>query len=697
MRDKYNYLKQLLINQNPQNKWDAYNLTAKFFKIPHKEIQIFDKEKTLAEASHDEEFLDRIIQVFRDFEIRKHSLNWSTEILGSMFVNLVLQDVRLGVGELHDIFTMPNETVSLPDIAFMYTIMDHRSLNKLGEDMYTPSKLIEEDCEIYDIFCDQILKRVSAFQNCFKTFNNEDRDDGFYHHTLINSIHNHKVLPCLSLTDNSECTEYCNWHRSFFEKWSMKEFITMMTFALPQRKLSKLVFASEQNLAGNIFFFHLTLSVTYQIQSISEDRILLAERLFGQNMIKNVKTLKSPWFLPLFCYQKDKGFTGENVGIPEKTCNEFFPTPSDAGICLTKNMDIRNILDVGEEYVDLFEPQLQTSAKYIESGSKWGQITLVLLPVMNKDGDGASKRKPNTKPLNVKLQLHQDNEFAQLFSDNDYNEGTIPLDLEYNNEYFIKVTPTGRISTVGLRNLDKSKRACKLENEVPNNALLKVYTEKNCRYECHVALAMEQCKCIPWDFISRNKSQECDVFGRTCFFQSMENLTQFPKDPCTHCVLECDYVDYIKEITTKKLITVKEEDQYMADKFINGENLRCFPDKSKAICKGTNGFIEFFYDENNTFIDKGYENAYNSLFLTTMSKYYGGYKFQRAKIYQYAIIVHLKFMQPKINEIGIKYTLMDKLALFGGNFGIFETITGCSLLGIINLMILIIKYLFSPK
>ena len=73
---------------------------------------------------------------------------------------------------------------------------------------------------------------------------------------------------------------------------------------------------------------------------------------------------------------------------------------------------------------------------------------------------------------------------------------------------------------------------------------------------------------------------------------------------------------------------------------------------------------------------------------------YGGYKFQRAKTYEYAIIVHLKFMEPDITEIGVKYTLMDKLAMFGGNLGIFETITGWSLLGIINLLFLCIKFLF---
>ena len=117
-----------------------------------------------------------------------------------------------------------------------------------------------------------------------------------------------------------------------------------------------------------------------------------------------------------------------------------------------------------------------------------------------------------------------------------------------------------------------------------------------------------------------------------------------------------------------------------------------YPYKGKVFCKGEEGFLDFFHDANRTFIDKGYENAYNSL----QRGKFGGYEFQRAKIYEYAIIVHLKFMEPQITEVGVKY--MYKLAMFGGNFGIFETITGWSLLGIINLIInlmfLIVKSVF---
>ena len=397
--------------------------------------------------------------------------------------------------------------------------------------------------------------------------------------------------------------------------------------------------------------------------------------------------------MPLFCHKMDVGFTGEDVGIAERICDEFFPMPTDRGICLTKNMDIRTITNVEKHYDELFESKLQNSAKKIESGTKWGEISFVFLTAMDRENNAINKRKPNTKSMNVHLQLHQDNEFAQIFSKNDFDEKTIALNLEYNHEYFIKVTPSGKISTEGLRTMSNKNRPCLHENEIPEDSLFKTYTENNCRYECYVKLAKNQCQCIPWDFLTKDKLQECDVFGRTCFFKAMENFTQYPKDPCPNCVLGCEYIKYKKEIVEKKILSDRyEESNELATKNIEGgETFRCYPYKGKIFCKGEEGFLDFFHDVNRTFIDKGYENAYNSL----LRGKFGGYEFQRAKMYEYAIIVHLKFMEPEINEVGVKYMLMDKLAMFGGNLGIFETITGWSLVGIINLSFLTFKYIFS--
>ena len=60
------------------------------------------------------------------------------------------------------------------------------------------------------------------------------------------------------------------------------------------------------------------------------------------------------------------------------------------------------------------------------------------------------------------------------------------------------------------------------------------------------------------------------------------------------------------------------------------------------------------------------------------------------------IVVHLRFLPPKISLFDAKYTLMDQFANFGGKFGIFAQLTGCSFLGLLNIIFLVMKN-FSKK
>ena len=79
-------------------------------------------------------------------------------------------------------------------------------------------------------------------------------------------------------------------------------------------------------------------------------------------------------------------------------------------------------------------------------------------------------------------------------------------------------------------------------------------------YECDVNLAKNYCKCIPWDFLNNNSTssnsneimEECDVFGRTCFFETMQKLSQTANQSCSHCLPECDYIHYNKVIQSDK-------------------------------------------------------------------------------------------------------------------------------------------------
>ena len=273
--------------------------------------------------------------------------------------------------------------------------------------------------------------------------------------------------------------------------------------------------------------------------------------------------------LTIFCHRDDIGYMGDHFGIKEKFCNAFFPTPSDSGICLTKNLDIKDILKPYKGYDGLFEPHLQKRSMKITGGTEWGEISLVLLPTQecgHKCGYQtlASRRpKANEEKVTIQLQLHQSKEFASMLKTKVYDDFLMPLTLETEHEYYIKVTPYGKKSLDGLQNLEIEQRKCKLDQEIEEESIFKLYTENNCRYECVTQLAIDTCQCAPWDFMHISSKEECDVFGRTCFYRAMEKLTRDQDDPCSHCILGCDQMKYKKEITEVKQVMESIQGMFM--------------------------------------------------------------------------------------------------------------------------------------
>ena len=103
----------------------------------------------------------------------------------------------------------------------------------------------------------------------------------------------------------------------------------------------------------------------------------------------------------------------------------------------------------------------------------------------------------------------------------------------------------------------------RLDQEIEEESIFKLYTEKNCRYECVTKLAIDTCQCAPWDFMHISNEEECDVFGRTCFYRAMEKLTRDQDDPCSHCIPGCDQMKYKKEITEVKQIMEPIQGMFM--------------------------------------------------------------------------------------------------------------------------------------
>ena len=171
---------------------------------------------------------------------------------------------------------------------------------------------------------------------------------------------------------------------------------------------------------------------------------------------------------------------------------------------------------------------------------------------------------PRTSHLNfkVQMQIHEGKGFPQILYGIDQDKDQRSISLEPGYEYEVELYPYGQMSTEDFKEMSLEKRGCRLNHETIERSTHPVYTKDDCLYDCHVQLAYDVCQCIPWDFVNTiSDSSECDIFGRTCFFNVMENTTHSRHEFCSHCVDECDWVKYRKKMIRSESISLKTEDK----------------------------------------------------------------------------------------------------------------------------------------
>ena len=137
-----------------------------------------------------------------------------------------------------------------------------------------------------------------------------------------------------------------------------------------------------------------------QSKPFSSKEIEIAERLFGKkNIFQNETMAKNPSPMVIFCKnRKDGDFKGEMIdGFSTKFCNDFFPTPTDVGICMTENIDIRNIVRLDNDFSNFMEVGKRMSAAKIGAGNRNAENTFILLTDTFEKSDITQ-----TSPVNFK-------------------------------------------------------------------------------------------------------------------------------------------------------------------------------------------------------------------------------------------------------------------------------------------------------
>ena len=648
------------INYNDKEQWNSIVHFVKFYSA---QMALNNYEMTIeVKKRYNRFFIKDWLNKIRNLDINIGSLFIKSLTMPNCDTSQFMMNgimnckaIKDYMEELHQIFTIPGQNLSLPDIAYMYSTMDYLSL-------YDP------------IINDPLVNLKNSFFECIKKALYEGYDsskelEAFKDKVIFQNFSpkaDNTLLPCLNLKQFKECVEYCGWHNHIIKEWKKDEFLSFMRYALPQRKLSLDPTPYEQQLAG---------------------------KLFGIGNLKDLSFKVAPTAMPIFCHEKYRGFLGDHIGLSAKVCNDFFPVPSDNGICLTRNLDLKEILHPHILNNPIYEADISRSTDTILGGSLWSETTLVISTDSSNGLQQTYNRKNNKMDKNfINFQIHQSKDLAKFHLESEMNDYTSSLKLEANHEYFIDVTPTGQISTKDFKSLNLNQRKCHLVNEVSRSSQFKIYTKNNCKYECYVMLAKEACKCIPWDFeINGEMSPECDIFGRTCFFKTMEQMAQSPINKCRHCIKECDYLDYHKVIKSKNIMDTGSFRKHIVEEYGSDQ------------LYGDQYLIEFLQDKNYSVTDKGLVNFWNSFVVEEKEKYesirfinkssYSTY----SDVYSDMIIIHLRFLKPKINSIDSKYTLMDSFAMFGGNFGIFVEMTGCSFFVLLNISLFLFKMLVSSR
>ena len=297
----------------------------------------------------------------------------------------------------------------------------------------------------------------------------------------------------------------------------------------------------------------------------------LAEKTFGKKIIvSNFTDLITSFPLLIFCNDiRDQKFLGDEInGFSVEFCNKFYPSPTDVGVCFSRNLDTKEVLVLGEDYKPFMGIKDFESDTSLEKSSFWAQSTYVLnaaafnelasceLTIDNKDLNchlshelKVPTRSRNSKAFRFQMQIHQNKTLGHILDDKTLDLNLQTISLQPGHEYVIVLSPSGKESTNGFKQLSLEQRLCRLDNEVPAGSVFKVYSKNNCLYECYISKAFEKCHCIPWDYIHNIKeAMECDIFGRTCFTNTFENLTQFPENICPNCIEECDTVEFNREV-----------------------------------------------------------------------------------------------------------------------------------------------------
>ena len=159
----------------------------------------------------------------------------------------------------------------------------------------------------------------------------------------------------------------------------------------------------------------------------------------------------APNSLVIFCrYQKHQQWKGIDIGIGDfaKVCNDFYPIPSHVGTCITKGIDIGELMKTNKNTY-----HMKVSKHKLDGSTRVNIASFVI----DTNWNSLSPRTMYGDAKKLQLQIHSPEELAQILYSNQ-EETTKSVTLEAGYEYTFHVSVTGQIADVDFKKLDLEQR-----------------------------------------------------------------------------------------------------------------------------------------------------------------------------------------------------------------------------------------------
>jgi acid-sensing ion channel, other len=145
----------------------------------------------------------------------------------------------------------------------------------------------------------------------------------------------------------------------------------------------------------------------------------------------------------------------------------------------------------------------------------------------------------------------------------DHNER---IDFYYGYDLEILITPEIIKTDKSLRSLQPNERGCYFEGE-KNLKFFKIYTRRNCEFECYAEHFSRKLKCVPFYMVRNETTGVCDA--RAGFDMEFEYYHALRNAERCQCLDECDSIKYKIEVIAHSENDIETAGNYSLDAFVS--------------------------------------------------------------------------------------------------------------------------------